>query len=347
MLVPSKLMSAAYGATARHALASTTTLHAVADLTGSRKATFEATVYPLAIVASKRAPPEVHRIRTTLSTSSHPKVMQSGLRGGQPWIVARSQVRDALAELQQSRSRAADYLECHLGVKTGANRIFLNPPEDLESEMLRWAIRGRDLGAFFWESNTRLLWTHDDLGRSRRELPSRTQAYLSTHDIPLRARKDFKGGPSWVLFRTKPAVAPYRVVWPDLARRLVAVSLTTNKDRAFIPLNSCYVAPMPSAEQADRIAAWLNSSWLGAAARLGAMPAAGGYARFNAQVVSRLPLPAAMLSDARLSRITGEGRAGHAVQEELDDIVAQHLGLSEKTQATLRTVLANTAKHRR
>jgi hypothetical protein len=273
--------------------------------------------------------------------------MQSELRGGDPWIVAPIPVRDALAELQQFRSRAGDYLECHLGVKTGANRIFLNPPEDLETEMLRWAIRGRDLNAFCWRSNTRLLWTHDDLGRSRRELPPRTHAYLSAHDVLLRARKDFKGGPSWTLFRTKPAVALHRVVWADLARRLVAVSLTTNKDRAFIPLNSCYVAPMGSAELADRLAAWLNSSWMGAAARLGAMPAAGGYGRFNAQVVSRLPLPAAMLSDTRLSRITCEGRAGVAVQEELDDIVAQHLGLSERTQATLRTVLANTAKHRR
>jgi hypothetical protein len=347
MLVPSKVMSATYGAIARHALASTTTLHAVADLTGSPEASFEATVYPLAIVAGKCAPPQTHRVRTALSPTANPRLIQSELRGGGPWILAPSRVRDALAELQQIRTTAGDYIECHLGVKTGANRIFLNPPEDLEIEMLRWAIRGRDLRAFSWRSKTRLLWTHDDLGSPCRGLPPRVRSYLSDREVLLRARKDFKGGPPWALFRTRAAVAPYRVVWADLARRLVAVSLTTKEDRAFIPLNSCYVAPVHSAAGAERLAAWLNSSWLRAAATLGAVPAAGGYSRFNARVVSRLPLPDTVLADARLSEITRAGRAGQVVQEELDDIAGQHLDLSQRARSALHTVLDGTATHRR
>jgi Eco57I restriction-modification methylase len=347
MLVPAKITSAGYGAAARHALASTTRLHAVADLTGSPQAEFEATVYPLAIVAGKAAPLDGQRVRTTLSLENQRQVLQAGLRGGGPWILVCDEVRDAVAELEQIQPKVGENTTCHLGLKTGANRIFLNPPAGLEAEVLRWAIRGRDLRPFLWQSRTRLLWTHDDRGHPRRGLPPRATAYLSVHHGELRARKDFKGGAAWAVFRTQPAVARYRVVWADLARHLVAVALSKPSDREHIPLNSCYVAPMRTGPHAERLTAWLNSTWLRAAARTGAVPAASGFARFNAQVVARLPLPDGVLADGRLSRIAREGRAGRAVQEELDDIAAQHLGLSASAQIALRSVVDVGAQHRR
>jgi hypothetical protein len=345
--VPSKVTSAGYGAAARHGLASTTTLHAVVDLTGSPLADFEATVYPLAIVAANAAPQDAHRVRTTFSPGNQDGVLQTRLRGGGPWILVRDQLRDAVAELEQSQPRLGEHVSCHLGLKTGANRVFLNPPADLEPEVLRWAIRGRDLRAFRWRSSTRLLWTHDDRGAPRRELPAKAAAYLNSRNTELRARKDYKGGAPWAVFRTQASIAPFRVVWADLARCLAAVALSQPSDRGHLPLNSCYVAPAVTSTEAERLAAWLNSTWLRAVARIGAVPAAGGFARFNAQVVARLPLPLSVLTDSRLSRITVEGRAGQAVQEELDEIAAQHLGLSSSTQRALRTVLDNATKHRR
>jgi hypothetical protein len=347
MLVPAKVTSAGYGAAARHALASTTTLHAVVDLTGSPLAEFEATVYPLVIVASKAPPPEGHCVRTSLSLEHHGEVRQTGLRGGGPWILVRDHVRDAVTRLEQAHPKLGDDVCCHLGVKTGANRVFLNPPADLEVELLRWAIRGRDLAAFRWRSRSRLLWTHDDRGCPRPELPARAAAYLTTYDTVLRARKDFKGGVPWAVFRTQPAVAQYRVVWADLARQLAAVALSKPRDRAHIPLNSCYVAPMLTGAEAERLAAWLNSTWLRAVARVIAVPAASGFARFNAQVVARLPLPIGALADTGLSRIAREGRAGRAVQEELDDIAARHLGLPGSARSALRSVLDHATTHRR
>jgi Eco57I restriction-modification methylase len=347
MLVPAKVTSAGYGAAARHALASTTRLHVVADLTRSPQAEFEATVYPLAIVAAKGPPPDEQRVRTTLSLEHQRHVLQSDLRGGGPWILVRDEVRDAVAELEHSQPKLGETAICHLGLKTGANRVFLNPPADLEAEVLRWAIRGRDLSAFRWQSSTRLLWTHDDLGQPRRELPPKAAAYVGLHHTELRVRKDFKGGAPWTVFRAQPAVARYRVIWTDLARRLVAVALSTPSDREHIPLNSCYVAPMRTVADAERLAAWLNSTWLSAVARTRAVPAANGFARFNAQVVARLPLPDSVLADASLSRITRDGRAGRPVQEDLDDIVARHLGLSAPVQSVLRSVVDGAAQHRR
>ena len=44
--------------------------------------------------------------------------------------------------------RLGERVTCHLGVKTGANHLFLDPPETIEPELLRWAVRGRDVRPF-------------------------------------------------------------------------------------------------------------------------------------------------------------------------------------------------------
>ena len=149
------------------------------------------------------------------------------------------------------------------------------------------------------------------------------------------------------MFRVRPAIARYRVVWPDLARQLAAAALTTQSDWSQIPLNSCYVTPTQSAVEAERLTACLNSTWLRAAARLGAVPAASGFARFNAQTIARLPLPSSAFADSTLSRLARQGRAGAPVQEELDKAMAVHLGLSGKAQNALRAVVDGSARHRR
>jgi hypothetical protein len=339
MLLPVKIARAGYGAVARHALASTTCLHVIADLTGNRNSRFDAMVYPMAIVASKVRPADSQRVRTTLETRGGFRVRQSALRGGAPWILVADHVREALAELRASQPKLGSEYSCHLGVKTGANHLFLNPPEEIEPEVLRWALRGRDLVPFSFRSRTRLLWTHDAAGKPLGALPPRAAAYVMAHRCELQRRKDYQRGVPWTVFRAGPATSRYRVVWADLAKELTAAALTTAEDSMRIPLNSCYLAPTRCALHAERLAAWLNSGWLRLAARLTAVPAASGFARFNAQAISQLPLPAPVLSDPRLSRIARDGRGGHLRQEELDDIAARHLGLSTSAQNALLSVV--------
>ncbi|HEU5303437.1 MAG TPA: N-6 DNA methylase, partial [Gemmatimonadales bacterium] len=345
MLVPAKILSARYGAVARHALASSVTLHVVADLTGDARAVFDATVYPMALIASRRAPPERHQVRTTIERSGSCRVLQAQLRGGGPWIL-RNGLRPVLEELERCHPRVADRFVCHLGLKTGANRVFLNPPDGLEPEVLRWAIRGRDLSPFRCKAGTRLLWTHDSGGAPRDSLPERCAAYLQPHYPELRARKDFIGGPPWMVFRAKRVVARYRVVWADLARQLTAAALTRRPDHYRIPLNSCYLISAKSAAEAERLTAWLNSTWLRAVARLKAVPAAGGFARFNAETIASLPLPGSVLLDPELVRLARAGRLDEELQEELDEIAARHLNLSRTARSALRAVVDGPANDR-
>ena len=344
MLVPVKLATAGYAARARHALATGTTIHAAADLVAERSA-FEATAYPMALIVSRRRPDPAHAVRAALTLREPATVPQCTLTGAGPWIITGGPgARAALAGA--AHSTIGDRFTAHLGVKTGANEVFLNPPPIVESSVVRTALRGRDVRPFRPRDGPRLLWPCDAAGHPLPQLPAGARAYLRQHESTLRARADFVAGPLWTVFRTVPACAEHRVVWADLARRLTALALTGPSARQRVPLNTCYVVPMPDGETAHRLAAWLNSTWVRAAARLRATVASGGYARFGAALVAALPLPETALHDRELGEVSRAAAADPPDQSRLDDIAARHLALSPADRSALATV-AGVADDRR
>jgi hypothetical protein len=342
MLVPAKLATTGYAAHARHALATETTLHAVADLERERS-TFDATTYPMALVLSRRRPGEGHCVRTSLTVREPPVMPQHALGGGAPWVMRSG---DDPLEVAADAPRIGDRFTPHLGVKTGANALFLDPPASVEPALLRVSVRGRDVRPFAALAGPRLLWPCDDAGRPLAVLPPGARAHLWPLAARLRARADYEGGPPWTLFRTGPAAAEYRVVWADLARRLVALALTDAAGRSRIPLNTCYVIAMPDADSAHRLAAWLNCTWIRAMARLGATIASGGYARFSAARIGGLPLPDSVLTDGALAELARAGAGGKFVQAELDELTARHLALTPAARHALAAV-AGVADDRR
>jgi hypothetical protein len=136
-------------------------------------------------------------------------------------------------------------------------------------------------------------------------------------------------------------------VWADLDRQLTAVALPGSEDRDLIPLTSSYVTAVASGNEALRLAAWLNSTWIRAAARIGSVPAAGGYVRFTATAVARLPLPTGVMTDDRLAGLAEAARGGEEVQNELDAVVGGHLGLSAAERDALREVVERSSDDRR
>ncbi|OYV70668.1 MAG: hypothetical protein B7Z72_07135 [Gemmatimonadetes bacterium 21-71-4] len=92
------------------------------------------------------------------------------------------------------------------------------------------------------------------------------------------------------MFRTDGAADDLpRVVWADFGRRPRALVLAPG-ERA-VPLNTCYVSRCTDPDDARTLAAVLNSSlaaaWLNAVAE----PARGGFRRYLAWTMARLPLP--------------------------------------------------------
>ena len=336
-LVPAKVATAAYGSAARASLVRETTIHAAVDLTAEASADFGATVYPMAIITTRRQPPPAHVVRRMLDPAAR-GVRQERL-GAAAWTTAGPEAEAVAARLRAAFAPLQSRYACRLGVKTGANDVFLDP-QGVETDLLRAALRGRDLRPFSAVAQSRLLWTHDEQGRPLQKLPPEVAGYLARYESRLRTRADFTGGPFWSLFRTRGALAPHRVAWVDVARQLAAAVPTGD----VIVLNSCYVIEAATAPEAHAACAWLNSTWVRAVARLTAAPASGGYARFSAGVVGSLPAPP---DDPQLARIGEDGARGITVQEELDERVAGLLDLADGERSALARMARTGADHRR
>lgn len=285
-LVPAKFLTAGYAEVARGALAAQATMHCVADLTDDPRADFGATTYPLALIASRRAPAPGHRVRCGLDPRA-PVVPQAAWASARQWSLADPVVQRAAGRLAAAWPALGSTFPPHLGVKTGANAAFLDPPDALAA-WCRPALRGRDLGAGAGRPRARLLWPADARGVPWAELPPPVARHLDRHRSRLEGRADRSDGPWWRLFRTEAATAPHRVVWADLARALRPVGALPP---AVVPLNSCYVIAAPTAAAALALAAWLATPWCTALAAVAAEPAAGAHRRFGARTVGALPWP--------------------------------------------------------
>jgi hypothetical protein len=122
--------------------------------------------------------------------------------------------------------------------------------------------------------------------------------------------------------------------------------LAEDNQRDQIPLNTCYVIAAGSLPTALRLAAWLNTTWTRAAARLVAPPAASGFVRFTAQVIAGLPLPDCVVADAALSDFALAGARGQSVQRDLDAYTARLLGLTSADAHSLAAVVRRAASRR-
>ena len=285
LLVPAKLASSGYAAPLRQRLAAATRVER-AVVIGAGSGAFAAAVYPMALVALRAEPAPHDQVATALGPKTEaPRLPQRLLQTEGPWVLNAEATRIA-RHLRDTFPSVGDRWPPQLGVKTGADEIFV---VRAAAPWTRPAVRGRDLEPWRAAPRVHLLWTHDPAGRPLERLPRELTPLFAPHLDRLRRRSDYRGGPPWRLFRTGLALAPYRVLWPDIARRLAAVVPAPD----VVPLNTVYGIATRTADDAHALAALLNTRWLTALARLSADPARGGFGRFNARVVRELPVPPA------------------------------------------------------
>jgi hypothetical protein len=310
LLVPAKLASSGYAQPLRKRLVATTQIERAAPLDDAGGA-FAAAVYPMALVATRAAPGNRSEVAVALGPRSlAPRVAQCDLADGSAWVL----IPEAAAVARRLRSAfpvLGERWQPQLGVKTGADEIFLLR---YAAAGTRPAIRGRDLSVWQAEPRLHLIWTHRLDGRPLERLPPGLAELLEPHASRLQRRSDYRRGPPWQLFRLGLASAPYRVVWPDLARRLLAAVLPA----AAVPLNTVYGIATRTLDDAHALAALLNSRWVSAIASLRADPARGGFRRFNAGVVRGLPIPPS--DSPAWPRLIAWGRQNTVDDEAIADI---------------------------
>lgn len=326
-VVPGKLATTRYATVARAALVRETTLNLVADLADDPRAGFAATTYPLALIATRKLPDPDARVRLGLHPNSE-STRQSEWRETNAWITGGETLTRLVSRLTDRFPVVGENFRPALGVKTGANDVFLDPPTALR----RWtrpALRGRDLTVRGIRMRHRLLWTMAANGQPLEKLPPKVAEFLASHEDRLRSRADQQRGPWWQLFRTAPSLARWRLIWPDLATTLRVVPLSDPKP---LPLNSCYVMPLPDQRSMMLMAGWMRQRPIRALARLAAEPAAGGHARFGARVVAALPCPDEIWHEEALAlAVTGEDDHGR--------IASRLLGLTKAEVEALDAIV--------
>jgi hypothetical protein len=356
LLLPSKITSAGYGEAARRGLVSETSIeyvHRVSDREASR---FGATTYPLALVARKEKASQKHSVRLDFDAST--TLTQSSLDNSGPWVLLASKARKALEEFRSSGKPLGQSSPPMLGVKTGADSIFVGrivgTSADLaivalqgrevllEPTLLRPVLRGRDVRRFSTKSSGVILWCHGDDGTPFSSLPSNAASYFGRCAREARNRSDYRSGPVWTLFRTRCTAVQHRIVWSDIVQRPRAVVLEETAEPLAIPLNTCYVASAPNREAALAATAVFNSTWAAAFFVSSADEARGGYRRINGRVARLLPVPKPGPRRAALAQLSKRVHENEGDDnEDVDAAVAYALDLSTRTQDILRSQLDN------
>lgn len=307
LVVPSKLWHSLAGGGVRRLLLERTEISELHDLTHAPQV-FDAAVYPSVIVAKRKrrelepvercvrietaGPAGERRFaidRTSLPFDASP---------GSPWITVPAEVRHAFDAIRNagvplSESSLGRPL---LGVKTGFNDAFILSSEQaldscVEPHMLRPSLRGDAIQR--WSIRTAgdlIVWTHDASG-ALTALPVGARRWLQNWQSELERRSDLRHTDRWWrLFRTESGDhSRARVVWADIGRSPRAAVVSAGDPT--IPLNTCYVIPCKSEDDAHALTALLNSPLVDAWLALIAEPARGGYRRYFGWTMSLLPIP--------------------------------------------------------
>ena len=166
----------------------------------------------------------------------------------------------------------------------------------VETAAVRPLVRGADISAFRYRTESYVLWCHDDDGAAV-EPGRRTLRYLERHRKALEGRSGWRPGmPLGSIFRLAPEGLGARVAWHDLSDTLKAVALPGRVPfdggrRELVALNTVYFLPTASDDEAVLLAGLLNSTPARCFARSIAERAKDARFRFFAWTVSCLPLP--------------------------------------------------------
>lgn len=313
LLLPAKLWRSLAGGGVRQLLQSEARLLALEDWTDSPGA-FDAAVYPSAMLARRVTArggdhciaAALHHRTSALRWQISSSNLALDVEPASPWLLLPPEVRRAFDRLTSAGVPLAESLlgRPTLGVKCGLNEAFIVAVDGgddalarvragarvgvVERALLRPLLRGETLGEPARES---IIWTHDAAGRPLPSLPPHAGRWLSAHRARLAGRSDARQSARWwSLFRiTGASTASSRVVWADVARAPRALVLPTGDPT--VALNSCYVLPCATHDDALAFAALLASPLIAAWLNALAEPARGGYRRYLAWTVALLPIP--------------------------------------------------------
>lgn len=348
-VVPSKLFTAGYADGMRAGLCREAPPVLLRDLSESPVVRFAADVLPAVVVARKRstdATSPAPRVRVVDGSGRSGVTSLNGLgvdeRPGAEWVLLDERAVALLRRLGAEHRCVEDAFGVRMGIKTGANRCFVDVP--LRSPLSRPLLRGGDVSPMRVAPGSTMLLAHDPgtgaaLGAA--ELDSTTIRWFEEHTNLLMSRSDAQpADPPWRVFRIGAHSLGHRVVWRDIGERLDAAYVPPVVAGGPLALNTTYLVPVAGPAQGRRLAAWLCSTPARFVAAARAERALSGYRRFMAGNVGAVPVTRAVLDggpvlDAAAAAVDDD--PGDPMRwRRLDEVVARSLGLGDVELELLR-----------
>lgn len=332
MLLPAKVLNAAYAAPLRRHARERLSIVAVDDWSDSPKRHFEADTFPLGLTVRKRAGGS--RLSVTTGSASF-TVAQRDLSDDE-WELVPPEVGAILRRIRAKHPTLAAVLKRKplMGVKTGDNSaFFLDHVEGIPPEYVARCVRGRDLRRWAAAASQWMLWP--PLGGFRT-----TPRWL----------KKLGKTKEWRLSYIRPEHRGIKVAWKDVSRGMLAAVLpdtVTIDSRALplIPNQTLYFLNASSLDEAHLLAALLNST-IADALLLGiAERAKDGHYRYFGRTVARMPWP--VIESAALHRSLVALARKREAGEALDVLAADAYGIKLTELKVLQRFVAERLGHAR
>jgi hypothetical protein len=264
--------------------------------------------------------------------------------GAAEWRVASHDIAKLVTKLQSRHPtlREATY-RISAGPATGRDGVFVFPTSgcpDVEPELLRPAIRGRDIDSYsIRDSGLSILlpYTFDGVGTPAlirlRDYP-RTARFLDKHREELSARHCVRvWGKAWYEYHDQPAMdltTQPKILVPDVAN-----SNRFAVDSGSFPLHSAYYILAKPGLNLDYLAAVLNSSVAAFLIGIHSPLVKDGFQRYRQQFLMSLPIPLASATDVRsIAKAVNVGDSARA-----DELVQGLFGLNEQETTQFRSHL--------
>lgn len=341
MLMPAKLLNAGYAARLRRMAQSELAIVALDDWSDTAQRHFDADTFPLGITVRKAG--EAPASTVICASGESFEIPQARLTVmGSEWSLIPPEIGDIALRLRTAHAPLAEALGRMplMGVKTGANEaFFLDVVEERAGSLIttdgvrvpvahaRRCIRGRDVRPWIAKESVWMLWPPR---RGWRKPPRWLERHAEARGVePASLRLQY----------VRPEHDGLKVVWRDLSRGLQAAVASATS----IPNQTLYLLDATSDDEADVLAALLNSTIVNALALCIAERAKDFHFRYFGRTVARIPLPRVTPADEawpRLARCARRAQAGESVTAELDRVVASLYGVTPAEHERIAAFLA-------
>ena len=313
MLLPAKVLNAAYATPLRRHARERLSIVAVDDWSDSPKKHFDADTFPLGLTVRKRP----GGTRLSVTTGSESFTISQRELSDHEWELVPPQVGAILRRIREQHEPLAAVLKRKplMGVKTGDNSaFFLEDVSGIPPEYVARCVRGRDVRRWCAEASQWMLWP--PLGGFRKTPPWLKKLGMT---------KEFR------LSYIRPEHRGIKVAWKDVSRGMIAAVLPdtvsiAGRDVPLVPNQTLYFLNASSLDEAHLFAALLNSTIVDALLLGIAERAKDAHFRYFGRTVARLPWPA-IESQALHRSLVALARKREA-GEALDILAADAYGVS-------------------